>query len=102
MSMDYTELPPVLSNLKHGDYIAFEWEFGIFGKEVIVSSITSVTDEQVLVHFMCGLRSEAEWVKKQDIIAVGDMSAKGKLKGWSGNFNILLSADNDKYKKYVK
>lgn len=83
-------LPTVLSNLKQGDYIAFKWDYGIFGEEIIVDSITSIEDKQVLVHFLYGYKSEAEWIKKEDIIAIGDMSAKGKIKGWSGNFNILL------------
>lgn len=83
-------LPAVLSNLKVGDYIAFQWNYGTFGKEIIVDNITCVEDEQVLVHFLYGYKSESEWVKKSDIIAIGDMSGNGKIKGWSGNFNILL------------
>lgn len=79
-----------LSNLKIGDYIAFQWNYGTFGKEIIVDSITCIEDEQVLVHFLYGCKSESEWVKKSDIIAIGDISANGKIKGWSGNFNILL------------
>jgi len=85
-----TVLSAVLSNLKAGDYIAFQWNYGIFGKVIIVDNITCVEDEQVLVHFLYGYKSEGEWVKKSDIIAIGDMSANGKIKGWSGNFNILL------------
>ena len=83
-------LPAVLSNLKVGDYIAFQWNYGMFGKEIIVDNISCVDDEQVLVHFLYGYKSEGEWVKKCDIIAIGDMSANGKIKGWTGNFNILL------------
>ena len=85
-----TGLSAVLSNIKEGDYIAFQWNYGIFGKEIIVDNITCVDGDQVLVHFLYGYKSEAEWVKKSDIIAVGDMSAKGEIKGWSGKFNILL------------
>ena len=85
-----TGLSAVLSNLKVGDYIAFQWNYGIFGKEIIVDNITCVEDEKVLVHFLYGYKSEGEWVEKSDIIAIGDMSANGKIKGWSGNFNILL------------
>ena len=83
-------LPAVLSNLKVGDYIAFQWNYGMFGKEIIVDNISYVDDEKVLVHFLYGYKSEGEWVKKSDIIAIGDMSANGKIKGWTGNFNILL------------
>ena len=85
-----TVLSAVLSNLKAGDYIAFQWNYGFFGKEIIVDNITCVEDEKVLVHFLYGYKSEGEWVKKSDIIAIGDMSANGKIKGWTGNFNILL------------
>ena len=85
-----TVLSAVLSNIKEGDCIAFQWNYGIFGKEIIVDNITCVDGDQVLVHFLYGYKSEAEWVKKSDIIAVGDMSAKGEIKGWSGKFNILL------------
>ena len=84
-----TDINPT-TNLKEGDYIAFEWAFGIFGKEIIVTSITSVKNDDVLVHFLYGYKSESEWIKKKDIIAIGDTSASGKIKGWSGNFNILL------------
>ena len=80
----------VLSNLKVGDYIAFQWNYGIFGKEIIVANISCVDDEKALVHFLYGYKSDGEWVKKSDIIAIGDMSANGKIKGWTGNFNILL------------
>ena len=83
-------LPAVLSNLKKGDYIAFQWDYGIFGKEIIVDSITCVEDDKVLVHFLYGHKSEAEWVKKSDIIAVGDKSCNGRIKGWTGFFDILL------------
>jgi len=78
-----------LSNLSEGDYIAFQWDYGGLGKEIIVDSITSISENSVLVHFLYGYKSEAEWVNKKDIIAVGDMSATSKIKGWSGNFNIL-------------
>ena len=67
--------------LKTGDYIAFEWNYGVSGKEIIVDSITMVKPDEVLVHFLYGYKSEAQWVKKKDIIAVGDPKGKGKIKG---------------------
>lgn len=79
----------VLSKLKPGDYVAFEWAHGIFGKTIIVDKITSVKNDEVLVHFMYGHSSEAEYIKKKDIIAIGDMSATEKIKGYGGKFNIL-------------
>lgn len=67
-----------IDSLKAGDYIAFEWAHGIFGKEIIVDNITSVNKDDVLVHFLYGYKSEAEYIKKEDIIAIGDNSATGK------------------------
>lgn len=75
--------------LNVGNYVAFEWAHGVFGKEIIVDKITSVGDDDVLVHFLYGYKSEAEWVKKVDIIAIGDKNATGKINGYRGNFNIL-------------
>lgn len=79
-----------LYNLEAGDYIAFQWNYGTLGKEIVVSNITLIDDEQVLAHFLIGYKSEAEWVNKKDIIAIGDNTfGTGKIKGWSGKFNIL-------------
>ena len=47
--------------LEIGDYIAFEWSYGVFGKEIIVDSITMVKPDEVLVHFLYGYKSEAQW-----------------------------------------
>jgi hypothetical protein len=78
-----------IDNLCAGDFIAFEWNYGI-GKEIIVSNITSVDRNKVLTHFLYGYRSEAEWVNKKDIIAIGNPNGSGKIRGWSGKFDILL------------
>jgi hypothetical protein len=80
----------MIKDLKIGDYIAFEWSYGVSGKEIIVDSITMVKPDEVLVHFLYGYKSESQWVKKKDIIAVGDPKGKCKIKGWSGKFNIVL------------
>ena len=48
-------LPAVLSNLKAGDYIAFQWNYGTFGKEIIVDNINTMLGE-----FVWRLRSS--WV----------------------------------------
>jgi len=84
------EAAQAIAQLKQGDYIAFQWNYGIFGKEIIVNNITCIRGNDVLVHFLYGYKSEAEWVSKDKIIAIGDPSASGKIKGWSGNFNIIL------------
>lgn len=80
----------ILANLVLGDFIAFEWAYGMFGREIIVAPITLYHEDEVLVHFLYGYQSESEFIKKSDIIAVGSSSANGKIKGWSGNFNILI------------
>jgi len=79
----------VLAQLKKGDYIAFPFTYNGERKEIIVDNITSVSDKEVLVHFLYGHHSLAEYIKKEDIIAVGDMNASGRIKGWIGTFNIL-------------
>ena len=79
-----------LDNLKEGDYIAFQWDYGIFGKDIIVDRVTSINNDEVLIHFLYGYKSEAEWIKKDKIIAIGDNNFNGKIDGWSGNFNILI------------
>lgn len=76
----------MIKDLKIGDYIAFEWSYGVSGKEII----TMVKPDEVLVHFLYGYKSEAQWVKKKDIIAIGNPKGKGKIKGWTGKFNIVL------------
>lgn len=81
----------MIKDLKIGDYIAFEWSYGVSGKEIIVDSITMVKPDEVLVHFLYGYKSESQWVKKKDIIAVGDPKGKCKIKGWSGKFNIVFN-----------
>lgn len=78
-----------LASLKPGDYIAFVWKYGTFGEEIVVDNITEVYDNDVLVHFLYGYKSEAEFVKKEDIIAIGNPNGTGKIKGWTGNFDIL-------------
>lgn len=88
--MNTKEVNKILSNIKKGDYIAFEWKYGLFGSEIVVTNITEVYKNDVLVHFLYGYKSESEFVSKKDIIAIGDTKSDGKIKGWSGNFNIIL------------
>lgn len=77
-----------VNELTTGDYIAFEWT-GYEGKEIIVTNISFVHDDEFIVHFLYGLKSESAVVKKSDVLAIGDNNATGKIKGWSGNYNIL-------------
>lgn len=81
-----------VNELKAGDYIAFKWDHGFHqaeGGDIIVDNITTVDDKQVLVHFLYGYKSEAEWVNKEDILAIGNMEGKDGLIGWTGKFDII-------------
>ena len=53
-----------LSQLKEGDYIAFPFTYNGEQVEIIVDNITSVNDKEVLVHFLYGHHSLAEYIKK--------------------------------------
>lgn len=81
----------LIDNLKEGDYIAFA--FSYFGRnaEINVNNITKVYEDKVLVHFMYGHHSMAEFIDKKDIIAIGDNNlGTEKIKGWGGKFILLL------------
>lgn len=80
-----------LNTLKKGDYIAFGFNYnGGEPNEIIVDNITSIEKSgRVLVHFLYGHRSLAKHISKSDIIAIGNHKANGKIKGWSGNYEIL-------------
>jgi hypothetical protein len=46
-------------------------------------------DTQVLCHFLYGYKSEAEWINKEDILAIGNPNGTHRIKGWRGYFDIL-------------
>lgn len=79
-----------IDDLTVGDYIAFQFDYGSFGKEIVVDKITSIDKDQFLVHFLNGYKSESVYVDKDKVIAIGDHQSSGKIKGWSGTYNILL------------
>ena len=80
----------ILENLQENDFIAFGFNYnGGEPNEIIVDNITSVNKDEVLVHFLYGHHSLGEWVKKENIIAVGNPNAKNRIKGWGGYFDIL-------------
>ena len=80
-----------LDNLEKGDYIAFAFKFnGDCSKEIIVDNITEIYKNKVLVHFVYGHRSLSEYIKKKDILAIGDNeNSNAKIPGWSGKYFIL-------------
>lgn len=79
-----------IENLKAGDYIAFGFHYnGGEPNEIMVSNITSVSDYGILVHFMYGHHSLVEYIKKENIIAIGNTEGKSKINGWNGNFDVV-------------
>jgi len=43
----------------------------------------------VLVHFSYGYKSLSEFVKKNDIIAIGNSDSKNIIPKWSGKYDLL-------------
>lgn len=81
-----------VNDLKEGDFIAFQWMYGLNLEgdgDIVVTNITKVYEKEFLVHFLYGYKSESEVVKKDDVLAIGNMDGKSGLKGWTGKFDIL-------------
>ena len=77
-----------IENLKEGDYIAFMWAY-MRGNEknIEVVNITSVGEEDVLVHFLYSHHSIGERIKKKDILYIGDAeNGTEEIKGWGGKY----------------
>ncbi len=84
-------------DLRQGDYIAFGFNYnGGKPDEVIVSNITCIEKNgSFLCHFLYGYHSLAEFVKPEDVLAIGDMeNGTHEIKGWSGKF-ILIQPNNE-------
>lgn len=86
-----------VDNLTEGDYIAFGFNYnGPIPKEIIVSDIVDIIGDDVLVCFLYGYKSLAEVVKKENILAIGNNeTGEGKIKGWSGKYDILNQKEMD-------
>lgn len=82
-----------LETLENGDYIAFDYSYLRNDETNIeVARITSIQKEggECLVHFSCGHHSVGEYIKFDDIIAIGDKeNGKDGIKGWSGAYTAL-------------
>jgi hypothetical protein len=79
-----------VEDLTKGEYIAFGFNYnGGEPNEIIVDNITEIYEKNVLVHFLYGYKSLSEFVKKEDILAIGNSKGKGTIKGWVGNYDIL-------------
>jgi|GEM_PF-2658104 len=88
-----TEKQALLATLKEGpeqSFIAFEFKFGHPSSSIEVSDITSIHGDSVLCHLYMGHKSESEFIKKNDIIAIGDdKNGDVQLHGWGGKFIVL-------------
>lgn len=84
-----------IDELAKGDYIAFGFNYnGGEPTELIVSNITQIYKDkksiiQVLVHFQYANHSIGEFVKRENIWAIGNPEGTGKIKGWTGKYDIL-------------
>lgn len=79
-----------IDSLKKGDYIAFGFNYnGGKPNEIIVDNITEIIEDLFIIHFTYGHHSLSEVIKKEDILAIGDLEGTDKISGWVGNYNIL-------------
>jgi len=79
-----------VSDLKEGDFIAFGFDFhGGVPSEIQVTNITKVYEDKVLVHFLYGHHSLGEFIKKKDIIAIGNPEGETKIRGWGGKYDLM-------------
>jgi len=79
-----------VESLQDGDFIAFEFSDGLDRPDIWVTDITTVEEDQVLVHFVYGYKSEAEWIPKDKIIAIGNPEGQHRIPHWGGKFDIIL------------
>ena len=79
-----------LENIEKTDHIAFVFSYNGEEESIIVSNITSISsDGSYLVHFMDGHNSLGEHVKKENILAIGNLDSNIRIKGWGGRYDII-------------
>ncbi len=79
-----------VSELKCGDSIAFGYNYnGGEPKEIVVSMITYLHEGGFIVHFLYGYKSLSEFIKYDDVLAIGNPDGKTKLKGWGGRYDLI-------------
>lgn len=80
-----------INELTEKDHIAFGFNYnGGTPNEIMVSKITSIEEDGMcLVHFTYGHHSLSELIMPDNILAIGNMDGKYKIKGWSGKFDVL-------------
>ena len=87
-----------VDDLTEGDYIAFGFNFnGGEPNEIIVNEIDEIYPDKFLVEFLYGYKSLSEYIKKEKILAIGNNeTGEGKIKGWSGKYDILNKKEIDR------
>ncbi len=82
-----------------GNYYMFIFPYGVLNRpDVIVEMPTLIYEKELLFHFLYNYKSEGEFVKKEDILAVGDKdNGTVEIKGWGGKYTILNQELFDKY-----
>ena len=76
--------------VKIGDYIAFSYTKAGGGKDLVIEAIDAINPKYgYLSRFMYGYKSEAEYVKPDEVLAIGNMDAESGLKGSSGRFDLI-------------
>lgn len=89
--------PPLIHEFSMENSYMFYFKYG---PETIVAQPTSIHGDEILFHFLRGHKSEAEFVKKEEIVAVGDVkNGTVGILGWSGRYRIL---NQELFDKYVK
>lgn len=79
-----------VSDLIEGSYIAFGFNYhGGAPDTIIVTNITKVYKDRVLVHFLYGHHSLGEFIKNEDIIAIGNPEGETKIRGWGGKYDLM-------------
>lgn len=93
-----------VNKLTTKDYIAFVYSYFHTkdDREIIVSQISQVTDDgRFLVFFLWGHHSCSEFIKKEEVVAIGNMEGDAGIKGWTGKFD-LIKPDNEVLKENLK
>ncbi|MEI6022570.1 MAG: hypothetical protein WCQ32_01890 [bacterium] len=82
------------------EHYMFSWKYGIGNKpSIFVEQPTSIEKDTVLFHFLNGHSSESEFIKKDEILAVGIKEKGVQVKGYGGSYRIL---NQTLFKKYLQ
>jgi hypothetical protein len=86
---------------KTGDFIGFDWLDHGGNHVLIVDEISSIVNDRYVVHFLYGLRGEAELISEEQVLILGNNeSGTTEFMGWSGKYTIINDSPLlDKLKK---